>query len=121
MAWIFNLHLTSRISVGYHGLFYINGNNAISYQQPIGESWILSAYYRMVGSQPVDFTASTFWSPRDGKTTIGLSYFQKITNHDYTYDYSLAARDNDPYNTFPRLYLGLISPYSRFPSTRGAP
>jgi hypothetical protein len=110
----FSLRLNDRITVGYHGLFYINGINALSYQQRVGDDWIVNGYYRMVGSHPVDFTASTFWSPSNGKTTIGLSFFQKITNHDYIYDYTLAARDSDPYNALPRLYMGLISPYSQF-------
>ena len=108
------VRLTDKVSVGYHGLYYLKGTNALSYEERFGESWILSSYFRMVGSHPVDFTASTFWSPSNGKTTIGVSFFQKITNNDYTFDYALAARDNDSFNTYPRLYLGLLEPYSQF-------
>jgi hypothetical protein len=110
----FKFRLTNRISVGYQGMFYIKGTNGFSYRQEINQNWLLNAYFRMVGSHPVDFTASTFWTPSNGKTTVGLSYFQKITNQDYIYDYTYGANDQDPYNVYRRLNLNPKSPYSQF-------
>ena len=41
-------------------------------------------------------------------------FFQKLTNDDYTYDYTINATDLDPHNPLLRLYLGPIEQYSQF-------
>jgi hypothetical protein len=68
----------------------------------------------MVGSYPTDFTADAFWSPGNGKTSLRLSFAQKITDKDYFYDYTYDARDLDPHNPLLRLNLGPLNPYTQF-------
>ena len=43
-----------------------------------------------------------------------MSFFQKLTDKDYFYDFTYDARDLDPKNPLLRLYLGPQSPYSQF-------
>jgi hypothetical protein len=110
----FTVHLNDKISVGYHGLYYVNGTHGFSYRQRILDNLLLNGYFRMVGGHPVDFNASTFWSSSNGRTTLGAGFFQKITDKDYIYDYTVGATDKDPYNKYLRLYFGPKSPYSQF-------
>jgi len=44
---------------------------------------------------------------------VRLSFAQKLTSHDYFYDYTDAAQDRDPANSIARLYLGPLSPYTQ--------
>jgi hypothetical protein len=101
-------------SLEYSGLFYVKGSHTFSYRQRLPKDWLFSSYFKMVGSHPVDFSASALWAPSNGKTTVRLGFFQKLTNQDYFYDYTYTVRDLDPYNTLQRLYLGPLSPYSQF-------
>ena len=52
-------------------------------------------------------------SPSNGRTTLRLGFFQKLTNNDYSYDYTVNARDLNPNNSLLRLYLGPIVQYSQ--------
>ena len=109
----FVYHPTDKISLGYQALFYVNGNNSFTYQQHLNDHWMVNGYFRMVGRHPVDLSASTFWTPSDGKTSISIAFFSKLSDFDYVYDYSLPATDYSSYNTLPRLYLGLLQPYTQ--------
>jgi hypothetical protein len=62
----------------------------------------------------VDFSTQVIYAPGSGKTTLRASFFEKLSNKDFFYDYTLNATDTDPYNVLPRLYLGPISPYTQF-------
>ena len=42
------------------------------------------------------------------------SFFQKLTNRDYAYDFTEAARNLDPKNPLSHLYLGPLAQYSQF-------
>jgi hypothetical protein len=66
----------------------------------------------MVGSAPVDFSSDAAWNPADGKTSLRLSFAQKITNNDYFYDYTYNQRGFTP--PLVRLYLEALSPHSQF-------
>ena len=68
----------------------------------------------MVGSSPTDVTADLMWNPSDGKTSLRVAYAAKLSDKDYFFDYTYAARDNDPYNTLTRLNLGPFEPYTQF-------
>lgn len=103
-----------RASLEYSGLFYVKGSHTFSYRQRLPKDWLFNSYFKMVGSHPVDFSASAMWAPTNGKTTVRLGFFQKLTNRDYFYDYTYNVRDLDSYNTLQRLYLGPLSPYSQF-------
>ncbi|HKM48196.1 MAG TPA: hypothetical protein VJX69_11435 [Terriglobales bacterium] len=98
----------------YDTLYYIKGTNLFRYRQTIGGSWLLGASFRMVGSSPTDFTADVMWTPSNGKTSLRVGFAGKLSNNDYFYDYAYNVRDNDPYNTFTRLNLGALQPYTQY-------
>jgi hypothetical protein len=75
---------------------------------------MLNSTFRAYGGSPVDFSTQAIYASRGGKTTLRASFFQKLSSHDYTYDYTTGARDLDPNNPLLRLYLGQLSPYSQF-------
>jgi hypothetical protein len=53
------------------------------------------------------------YAPSNGHTTLRFGFFQKLTNKDYDYDYTVNARDLDPNNPLVRLYLGPIAQYTQ--------
>lgn len=101
-------------SLEYDTFYYIKGTNAFRYRQVLGGGWFFSAGFRMVGSYPVDFSADALWTPSDGKTSLRLSFAQKITNKDYFYDYTYSARDFDLHNPLVRLNLEALHPHTQF-------
>jgi len=106
--------LTDKINVGYQGLYYVTANNSFTYDQRINNNWLVNGYFRMVGRHPVDFNVLTFWAGSDGKTTVSAGFFQKLSNYDYVFDYASLATDQSAYNTYQRLYMGMLQPYSQF-------
>ena len=110
----FVYRLGENSSLEYDTFYYINGTNLFRYRRVFRSTWLCSAGFRMVGSSPTDFTADALWSPRDGKTSLRLSFSQKITNRDYFYDYTFNARDSDPHNPLLRLNLEALHPHSQF-------
>ncbi len=101
-------------SLEYDALFYIKGTHRLTYRRRFTPAWIFSTSYKMIGGFPIDFTANALRTPPNQKTTVRLSFFEKLTNKDYFYDYTVNARDLDPHNPLLRLYLGPQSPYSQF-------
>jgi hypothetical protein len=101
-------------SLEYDTFYYIRGTNSFRYRRAIGNAWLFSAGFRMVGSSPTDFAADALWNPSDGKTSLRVSFAQKITNKDYFYDYTYNARDFDPHNPLLRLNLEALHPHSQF-------
>jgi hypothetical protein len=98
-------------SLEYDTLWYIKGSNRAVYRQRFGTKWLFNSSFRAVGGSPVDFSTQAIYS---GRTTVRLSFFQKLTGKDFSYDYTIAARDRDPHNLVTALYLGPISQYSQF-------
>jgi hypothetical protein len=101
-------------SLEYDTFYYIKGTNSFRYRQAFGEAWFFSAGFRMVGGYPVDFAADALWTPTDGKTSLRVSFAQKITNKDYFYDYTYSARDFDLHNPLLRLNLEALHPHTQF-------
>lgn len=101
-------------SLEYEGLWYIRGSNSAVFRHRFTRAWMWSTYFRAYGGSPVDFSTQVFYSAPNGKTSARFSYFQKLTNKDYFYDYTYQARDLDKYNALLRLYLGPLAPYSQF-------
>lgn len=101
-------------SLEYDSLFYIKGTHHVAFHRRFGSQWLFSAGYKMIGSYPIDFTSNAIWSPSNGRTTVRLGFWEKLTNKDYFYDYTLNSRDLDPNNPLLRLYLGPQSPYTQF-------
>jgi hypothetical protein len=110
----FLYRLNGDSSIEYNTLFYIKGSHDFSYRRRFGAHWLFSTSYKMIGSAPIDYRANAIWSPSDGKTTLRFNFWQKITNKDYFYDYTINARDLSPNNPLLRLYLGPMSPHSEF-------
>jgi hypothetical protein len=106
--------LGSNASFEYDTLWYIKGTNRVAYRQRFGAKWLFNSSLRAVGGSPVDFSVQGIYSSASGRTTARLSFFQKLTDKDFSYDYTIAARDRDPHNLVTALYLGPISPYSQF-------
>jgi hypothetical protein len=109
----FAFHFGDNASLEYDALFYIKGTHIFTYRQRFGRAWLFSTYYKMIGSFPIDYSANAIWTPFDGKTMVRLGFFQKLTNKDYFYDYTINARDLDVHNPLLRLNLGPFSPYSQ--------
>ena len=101
-------------SLRYDALFYIHGSHRFSFRRNLGKGVAVTSFFRLYGSSPVDFNAQLMFHPRNGKTSARVSFFQKLTNKDYTYDIYGSARDLDPYNRLYRLYYTSLQPYSQF-------
>ena len=106
--------LDPNTSVEYEGIWYVRGSNSIVFRRRLTPHWMLSSYFRIYGGSPVDFSTQGLYDSGNGKTGFRVSYFQKLTNKDYFYDFTFASRDLDPRNPLLRLYLGPISQYSQF-------
>jgi hypothetical protein len=108
----FLYRLGANTSVEFDTFYYIRGTNLLRFQHIFQNGLLLDAGFRMVGSSATDFTADAFWSPQDGKTTVRLSFAQKITDKDFFYDYTGFARDFDPHNPLLRLNLEALHPHT---------
>lgn len=107
------LRLTRSASLEYQTLYYIQGSHVVNFRKRFEPNWLLRARYKMVGGSPVDLGANVAYSTPDGRSVVRLGFFQKLSDKDFFYDYTLAARDLDSFNRLPRLYLGPIPPYSQ--------
>jgi hypothetical protein len=106
--------LNPSTSVEYDGIWYIKGSNSVAFRRRLNPRWLLSAYFRAYGGSPVDFITQGLYSSGNGRTSLRLSFFQKLSNKDYIYDFTVDSRDLDPHNPLLRLYLGPVSQYSQF-------
>lgn len=104
------LKFTPDTSFEYEGLWYIRGSNSATFRHTFARNWLWNSHFRAYGSSPVDFSTQMMFN---GKTSIGVTYFQKLTNKDYFYDYTYDARDRANYNASLNLYLGPVSQYSQ--------
>jgi hypothetical protein len=108
------LRLNPDTSIELATLWYIKGTNLITLRRRIGRHWLASSYLRSYGGAPVDFSAQVLYASEGGRTTARASFFQKLTNRDYDYDFTEGARNLDPNNPLSHLYLGPLSQYSQF-------
>ena len=108
------IRLPGESSLEYEALFYVRGSHNIALRKRLSLDWRLRTYFKMVGGSPVDFSAQVMYLPVHGRTTARFSFFQKLSDNDYFYDYTVIATDRDPFNRLRRLNLGPISPYSQF-------
>ena len=98
----------------FQTLFYVRGSHRVVFGKRFNPNWVLKTSFKMIGGTPVDYSAQVMYLPPDGKSTVRLSFFQKLSEKDFFYDYTVAARDHDTFNRFTRLNLGPLSPYSQF-------
>jgi hypothetical protein len=108
------LRVNPETSVELSTLWYIRGTNRITVRRSLGPRWVASSYLRSYGGAPVDFSAQALYASNGGKTSLRAGFFQKLTNKDYSYDYTEAARNLDPNNALSHLYLGPLAQYSQF-------
>lgn len=106
--------IDQKTSVGYETLFYLRATHRVNFRRVLTNSLTLASFFRAYDGAPVDFNAQLFFGARSGKTSARVSFFQKLTNKDYSYDIYTLARDQDPRNRLLRLYLGQLQPYSLF-------
>jgi hypothetical protein len=109
-----NLKLNANTSVELQTLWYIRGSNKIIARKRIHDRWLLSSYLRAFGGSPVDFSASFLYSSRSGRSSLRGGFFQKLTDNDYTFDYTSDARELAANLPLYRLYLGPVNRYSQF-------
>lgn len=91
-------------TVEYDGLWYIRGSQRVTLRTRLAKRWLLATYFRAYGGAPVDFSAQAYYS--NAKSNLRLSFFQKLTDRDYLYEYTYFASS--------RLYFGALRPYSQF-------
>ena len=101
-------------SFQYQGLFYVQGIHRLVFHQPLTPSWRVGAHYKSVGSRPVDLGATLRYLPDDGRTGARFTVAQKLSQHDFIYDYTVWVRDRDSFNRLRRLNFGVISPHRQF-------
>ena len=108
------IRLPGESSLEYDALFYVRGTHNIAFRRRLSLDWHLRSYFKMVGGSPVDFSLQAMYLPVNGRTTARFSFFQKLSDNDFFYDYTVIAEDQDPFNRLTRLNLGPITPYSQF-------
>jgi hypothetical protein len=102
------------MSFEYDGLWYVKGSHNFGFRKRFGTALLWSTYFRVVGGSPVNFNTQVIYAPGDGKTTLRGSFYQELTAHEYFYDYTEVARDNDSFNVLPALNIGPLEPFSQF-------
>jgi hypothetical protein len=107
------LRIDSETSLELQTLWYLKGSNKAIFRRRFGPRWLLTSYLRSYGGAPVDFSVQGMYAPSDGRTTLRFGFFQKLTDKDYDYDYTVNARDLDPNNPLVRLYLGPVAQYTQ--------
>ncbi len=100
-------------SLSYQALVYVRASHRVSFRRRLSDDFSVVSYFRAYGGKPVDLDVELFYHPRNGKTSLRASVFQKLTDKDYSYDFTEGARDLDKYNRLYRLYLGPIPLYSQ--------
>jgi hypothetical protein len=106
--------LDADTAIGWEGIWYVHGENVLSFRHRLNPRWLLSSYFRTYGGSPVDFSFQGLYDSGDGKSSVRMSFFQKLTNNDYEYDFTEQSTDLDPHNPLLRLYLGPIAQYTQF-------
>ncbi len=99
-------------SVTYEGIWYIKGSHTVAVRHRFNQHWLLHSYLRIYGGTPVDFSAEGVYN--SNKSGLHVSFFQKLSDKDYQYDFLEAARSDDSNVQLLRLYLGPLTPYSQF-------
>jgi hypothetical protein len=100
-------------SIEYDGLAYVKGSHNIVFRDRFTQSLLFNTYLKIVGSSAVDYSAQLMYAPRNGRTTIRGTFFQKLSDKDFIYDYTIPATETDPYIALSRLYLGPIPKYTQ--------
>ena len=109
-----NLKLNSKSSLELQTLWYIKGSNKVIYRSRLSDRWLFTAYLRAYGGSLVDLDESFLYTSRSGRDSLRGGFFQKLSNNDYTYDFTSDARDLASVNPLYRVYLGPVNAYTQF-------
>jgi hypothetical protein len=102
-------------SVSLESLWYVKGSQRLVFRRRLNDRWLTSSYFRMFGGSPVDLSATAMYQSRSGRDSFRVGFFQKLTDKDYSYDYTVgAAQVSSATNQLLRLYLGPINRYTQF-------
>jgi hypothetical protein len=110
----FRFNLGAGAGLEYQTHFYVRGSHVVGLNKRFEQNWFFKTNFKWIGGSPVDYRAQVMYAPPNGKTNVRASFLQKLTDNDFTYDYTILARDREPFNRFPALMLGPISPWSQF-------
>jgi hypothetical protein len=108
-----NIKVAPGFSIGIETLTYIHASNRLIVRKRVNEHMLLTGYVRSFGGSFTDLYVSGLFTTRDEKTSLRAGFFQKLSNNDYTYDYTSGVRDLDLRNPLYRLYLGFIPRYTQ--------
>ena len=108
------LKLPGGASFEYQGLYYVKGIHRFVLRQPFQPNWFVGAHFKMIASRAVDFGAQLRYLSVDGLTGARFTFAQKLSNHDFMYDYTFLARERGSFNRLGRLNLGAIAPHRQF-------
>jgi hypothetical protein len=109
-----NLRIDPTFSVELQTLWYIRGSNKIVARKRFNDRWLFAAYLRAYGGSPVDLDESVLYTSRTGRDSFRAGFFQKLSDNDYSYDYTTAERNTAANSPLLRLYLGPINKYTQF-------
>ena len=101
-------------TVGYETVFYIRGTHKVNIRQRINDSWMLSGAFKAYGGSAADVQVQALYHSRNGKTSANFSFFQKLSDNDYFFDFTDAATDLSAHNPYLRLNLGPLKPYGLY-------
>jgi hypothetical protein len=108
-----NIKINPATSIELETLWYVKGTNRLIVRRRLSDRWLVRSYLRAYGGSPVDFNASGIYTSKNGRDSLRLGFFQKLTDKDYTFDYTTDVKDLAAKNPLYRLYLGPIPQYSQ--------
>jgi hypothetical protein len=108
-----NLKINPTFSVELQTLWYIKGSNKAIVRKRLNDRWLITSYLRAYGASPTDFRTAGIYTSKNGRDSLRFGFFQKLTDKDYTFDYTSDVRDLAAKNPLYRLYLGPIAQYSQ--------
>ena len=106
--------LNQDTSLEYEGIWYIKGSHNFGFRRRLGNAWLWSGSFRVVGGSPTNVNTQLMYAPVDGKTSLRVSFFEELSANDYFFDYTEIARDHDTYNALPALNIGPLAEFSQF-------
>jgi len=109
----FTYKINPDVSFTWDGIWYIHGENGLTFRRRINSRWLTTTYFRTYGGSPVDFSLNGLYNSGDGKTSLRVGFFQKLTANDYEFDFTDAATNLAANAQLLRLYLGPFEQYSQ--------
>lgn len=109
----FNIKVSPTMSLELETLFYVKASNKIIVRKRLNNRWLFTSYLRAYGGNATDFRLAGMYTSSNGRDSLRFGFFQKLTDKDYTFDYTSDVKDLAAKNPLYRLYLGPIPQYSQ--------